>query len=650
MTDFVYIVTNKDDIPMYKFLLFFFSLIVSTFSFGQSVQSQTVPDTLFFPFYNGEQMIEIDHKSAYLKENSTDTKHRAFPINEYIFRDTKGKIAKAFHIKSNKDSLQKNINKHYGLTFVNRKSHKRQQEYSKANQYSYPQFSLVVKNYYLINNAYYGTRSNHSNDKFADKPASPNYGLIDTLGNIKIPVQYNSIEPLGEILKVSRFLKYGLINYNNEEVLPKVYEKFEEKQLSWNKKHVAFFKTKTYNGYEGLYVIDDNQFIKLDSLNYIHDVEDVKIKEVIPFKKGIKDKKGYVYVRYGFMDLDFNIIIPPVYEILNFDYDSQTNRVLKDGKFGFLNSKGQINIPLKYDYASTFDLLGVATVLEKGKWKVINQKGKKNVRTTNNLMKESGFYSDLIDGYGIYRFDERYERGSNVYFALIYEPKQEVIIPFHYGTIRTLERSKKSKIVIFRDKLYNIETNVFSDSTYLSFREMSEDGTKIIVQNQQKKWGIIDTVFKTVIDFKYNYLNFSKTNPNHILFSNHSGIMNFDEQVIVPDSIYFPIEGIEKYYIVKNKESDLYGLLDKEGKRLIYARYEELIEYGAYNLFIVKKNDRYGVIDAFDNIIVPIEHSYIYRLSSDNPKPTFIEVPGNYPFNKIEIPKEIISSSAQKSN
>lgn len=77
-------------------------------------------DTLNFPFYNGMQMIEVDHigfwdKKIYFLEQSQPRAmpHSMFnpmPIgNEFFFRDTSGTIVKAFNTKHSLSALTKHF-------------------------------------------------------------------------------------------------------------------------------------------------------------------------------------------------------------------------------------------------------------------------------------------------------------------------------------------------------------------------------------------------------------------------------------------------------------------------------------------------------------------------------------------------------------
>jgi len=97
-----------------------------------SPKMPTKIDTSYYPFYNGVQMIEIDHigywdRKIYFLEQSTPramphSMYNPMPIgNEFFFRDTTGVIVKAFNTEKSLDELTKlfkkiPINKKHGLS------------------------------------------------------------------------------------------------------------------------------------------------------------------------------------------------------------------------------------------------------------------------------------------------------------------------------------------------------------------------------------------------------------------------------------------------------------------------------------------------------------------------------------------------------
>lgn len=80
--------------------------------------------------------------------------------------------------------------------------------------------------------------------------------------------------------------------------------------------------------------------------------------------------------KWGFMNKDKTIIVCPQYEEAYPSY-SKRYRVKIKGKYGYINTKGELIIKAKYDNAKDFKY-GLATVSRKGKEYSILSNGKKN--------------------------------------------------------------------------------------------------------------------------------------------------------------------------------------------------------------------------------------------------------------------------------
>ncbi|MBN2711024.1 MAG: WG repeat-containing protein [Planctomycetes bacterium] len=78
--------------------------------------------------------------------------------------------------------------------------------------------------------------------------------------------------------------------------------------------------------------------------------------------------------KWGYIDLDGNIVIPPQYDMA-MDFFEDLTAVKVGKKWGYIDTKGKMVISPRYDEASPF-LLGVAHVRKGEKWMIINNDGK----------------------------------------------------------------------------------------------------------------------------------------------------------------------------------------------------------------------------------------------------------------------------------
>jgi len=77
---------------------------------------------------------------------------------------------------------------------------------------------------------------------------------------------------------------------------------------------------------------------------------------------------------YGVADINGKIIVPCIYERVSGSSTSSDITVVKNGKFGLLNNKGEVIIPTEYDGEIYFDKKGKASVSKNGVSLTINRK------------------------------------------------------------------------------------------------------------------------------------------------------------------------------------------------------------------------------------------------------------------------------------
>lgn len=150
------------------------------------------------------------------------------------------------------------------------------------------------------------------------------WGLIDTAEReILAPTYDLAFKFRNGLSKVKNFDKYGFVNTKGKEVVPCILDRY----------HVS----------------GENQYILIAN-----------------------DKKGLLFT-------DEQNYIPPEYDDIAWNEDPDPAYawviVLKNGKWGWVNHKGEIQIPCRYDAVTPFNKEGWATVLQFGLQFRINRKG-----------------------------------------------------------------------------------------------------------------------------------------------------------------------------------------------------------------------------------------------------------------------------------
>lgn len=163
----------------------------------------------------------------------------------------------------------------------------------------------------------------------------------------------------------------------------------------------------------------------------------------------------------------------------------------------------------------------------------------------------------------------------------------------------------------------------------------------LIVKSDNQNYGVIDiNTGELILETKYNSIQYLRSTSDFLVGSNNKkGIISADKSTKV-EVIYDNIERVTDqkniFYVVK--KSNFYGLLDKDGKTIIYPEYEQIgIDVSAYsqngvtNGYIfynevvpVRRNNKWGLININGNKIVDfIYDSYGCLYSKNNAYMTY---------------------------
>lgn len=591
----------------------------------------TQMDTIYYPFYKGVQMIEVDRIGFWDKKIFfLEQRHpRAMPHsmlyrmpigNEYFFRDTTGTIVKAFNTKHSLSELTK----HFKKIPINEKSralysllpyHSSQASRSGV-WYQSPQPSFNFLGYYKVSTGY------------AEEAESLKFGLIDSLGNIVIPLQYDKIDPFYKKLFVQKDNKFGIINYKHEVLVPLVYDSYkidsDALPLDSKKNRNVFFltleKRENYSPkpiYNLVFLTEENKLMPLNNYNEIHLEYSWYFYPTFNKRLILVVKNG----KKGFLNAQYQEIIPPQYDILEYTkHDQALYRVAKNNKFGFWDKNFKEIIPLECDYTEYFKEDSMILVLKNGKFHCLDQQGEKQLRC--NLkpkwqMKPLNFIAN--------KNYVHIQTSSNV-SGILDTSSNSMILPikYEYKSFTPIEINAflKRKESLFKEKQIK-----HSDSPNMH-DEMLFHNNKIIVKNQNNQYAVLDTSFNVLIDFKYEKLEVIPSDINYLIHSQNgrTGVIDFAGKNIL-STAYDEIRHHTHYkqerdvFHVKIKEK--WGIVDFEDKTLLPCEYDSIHFLGHWNrpkvkLWVVEKDKKFGVVNDKNEIFIPFEYHGISHLEGHN--------------------------------
>ena len=189
---------------------------------------------------------------------------------------------------------------------------------------------------------------------------SGKYGFMSFEGTVIIEPEYDEIKEINtDIFSVKKDGKVGVIDKDK------------------NEKVSTSFLDITYNKKAGIYIAEDTNY-NSSILNSNFEVKLVGILSEMNTENGymkLKISDEYKYYNFKFEEKSIKDILPN-----NKIYLSK-----KDGKYGFVDNKGNVVVEYIYDDAQELNKYGYAAVKKDNKWGAIDKEGKVIIEPTYNL-------------------------------------------------------------------------------------------------------------------------------------------------------------------------------------------------------------------------------------------------------------------------
>lgn len=276
---------------------------------------------------------------------------------------------------------------------------------------------------------------------------------------------------------------------------------------------------------------------------------------------------------YGVVGKNNTIVVPFVYDEIIRTFSSGLINVRKKDKWGCLDLYGNIAIPLIYDWIFPFGKDDSSTTRAKrdGKWGIIDRKGDDVIPCVydNEIVFKQGRAfvtlngkNGLIDEYG------------------------NSIIPCHYSYLKPFVNS-----------------------------------SKLIKVMENNKWGVIDEYGSITIPLIYDEIGELYTDYIVVKEDIHYGLVNLKGEKIIPNEY----DEIDRFYHDNNHfeigpNSDVFAVLKDEKWKYVLAnndyrnnnQYDWISCQFENNNYIVKQDEKFGVINRLGRIIVPIIYPEIH--------------------------------------
>lgn len=278
---------------------------------------------------------------------------------------------------------------------------------------------------------------------------------------------------------------------------------------------------------------------------------------------------------YGIIDINKNVILPFKYECLSFINSENLLIAQKEGKFGIINTEGKIVLPLEYQEISELSSDNIFAIKNSDKWGIINLDNKLLVpfEYDSIRLEKDYFIAEKEGNFGLADFN------NNVLIPFIYKE----LNPFMDGmSIKedltfAVKRADNNFVII------NSENKIVSEQV---FEDITSIGTTLYSAKVNNKTCAIDRFGNIKIPLgKFNTIYcFHKLGNGKFVSlvenDNHEeALINDNGEIIVPFEAGYKTHG----YI-----------------------------YTKGDCILMRKDDKFGVIDQNNNVIIPFLYDWIY--------------------------------------
>lgn len=297
------------------------------------------------------------------------------------------------------------------------------------------------------------------------------------------------------------------------------------------------------------------------------------------------------------------------------DYKDGLVAVLKDGKWGYIDSSGKIIIPLQYEDPSQFTH-GYVDVKQNGKVGLIDKTGKvvvplqydyignyhNGLFSVRNLQEKYGFIDSSgnviipfeYDGVDISWFNNGLAsvKKGNKYGAI--DVKNKIVIPFEFEMLHDFSMgvsiAKKNNQIILVDKTGK-EIKVPGINNYEDIR-IADENKLIVTHSSTSKQGIIDFQGKIIIPLQYKSV--TEFYKGYTIAENEKGKFLIDEKgkTTFEQTPFFNLNIItENLFYGNTSTNETMFIFDITGKHTVAEGFDNIIPM-SNDILLVNKNGK----------------------------------------------------------
>lgn len=193
------------------------------------------------------------------------------------------------------------------------------------------------------------------------------------------------------------------------------------------------------------------------------------------------------------------------------------------------------------------------------------------------------------------------------------------VLGCEYDKIETLEGIENSLVITKGDKvgIVNNKGSIIVEPNYKEVKNLGETYKEgYITIDEQGRYGLVSTTKKQLLENKYEEIE-QVYLPSYYLIKEAGKLklINSSGDIILEEG-FDDIKSVTTRGIIYTK-NNLYGEINTSKETLIEPKYQYLKEEKD-GIYIAKQNDKYGIIDANEDIKIPFDYAGItYNEKSD---------------------------------
>ncbi len=494
------------------------------------------------------------------------------------------------------------ITKHFENNNKTKFIYKEKDKYGLINNKGEIELDPIYDNIFLTNvyfnksyqTAYLYKQNDGWSLKLGDTLIFSSLDFVEEIKNEYSPLTINFYKKNGKLGIVNNFRWRGVV------ITPPIYDDIRKivPVINYNFKDFNNFTNRYHYRFSDDWVTLHYLYAKKDSLWAIitedgTNITDFLYQELYYFNKKAfiakKNNKWGILDTYGKPKSKFDID-----NISKKIIDNKYILLIKNKSYGLIDDNANIILEPQYQQITKLDRRSNNTLIKvkkNNKWGLIDLDRRYLLKTNSDIEKAK---KSLLDSHG----------GEQ---SAIINVKGEMLLNPDYDEMEVIKIGLKLFLKVKKDelwKLYDIANRQFVGEEYISILFIPNDNS-IYAQNLNGKYGTIVNIKANKLDFIYDDISpVSKKFIKKIKLNGKYGLINKENDFVL-NCEYNDIKPFDDSKIYKLNVDEGWKIFNEENKSKIESNstYTDIIKLGN-NFFKVRINDKYGIINQKDSLIV----------------------------------------------